>query len=77
MKKNNIYKRVMKNFNMLNHHSRLKKEIENDYHQLVKKYNISHVGVILDMKIDIVEKLDKELEKVLNHHKLEILENKI
>lgn len=74
-KTNDIYKRVTSNFNMLNHFSRFKKEIENDYHQIVKKYNISHVGVILDMTIDMVEKLDSELKKALNNHKLEISES--
>ena len=69
-KVNDIYKRVTSNFNMLSHYSRFKKDIENDYHKIVKKYNISHVGVILDMTIDMVEKLDSELKNALNNHNL-------
>lgn len=68
-----IYSRAISNFNCLSHFTRMTKgSLENDYHQLIKKYNIPYAGVISEMPKDKVEELNNDLIIILKNHNLQI-----
>ena len=68
-----IYSRAISNFNCLSHFTRISsKDLENDYHQLLKKYNIPYAGVISEMPKNKVDELNNDLMIILKNHNLKI-----
>jgi hypothetical protein len=63
----NLLKDVMNKFNKLAHVTRLSlnREMERDYHQLVRKFNIPDVAVINKMAPTTVSELEKELDTII------------
>lgn len=66
----NLFKDVMNKFNKLAHIVRLSsnRDMEKDYHLLVRKFNISYVGVIQSMTPPIVSELEKELDVIIEKY---------
>ena len=69
-----IYKITMDNFNSLSHFARMNKSVENDYHKLLKKYNIPHVSEIQKFSEIGIHELNNELKELLISHKLQVSE---
>lgn len=69
LKRKDIYHPVINRFDKVSHFSRRNKDLENDYHKLVRKYSIPYGNIIRKFPKEILDELDNDLKALINKHK--------
>ena len=69
-KNKDIFKTVIDRFNKVSHFTKLSnsRALNQDYHNLVRKYNISYGNVIRDLSMNIIDELDQELKDLISKY---------